>query len=176
MPDPDNHSLRYMNVNAGHGKLDPMLAGDSDVIAVGEAPADEVFSFDRTISRLHEMQSHAYLIRAATKGPLGHCLAPGNRTPPLLYESGSALTEVEAEELWDSYDLNVSGWLEHPEVRFLLQDLCGLRRGHRNVCDESATHVIELMDADGDGKVSKRSFIQFTLNAGLRNVTFAEVQ
>ena len=85
MPDPDNHSLRYMNVNAGHGKLDPMLAGDSDVIAVGEAPADEVFSFDRTISRLHEMQSHAYLIRAATKGPLGHCLAPGNRTPPLLF-------------------------------------------------------------------------------------------
>ena len=40
------------------------------------------------------MQSHAYLIRAFTGGKMGHALAQENRVPMLLYEAGTAISEV----------------------------------------------------------------------------------
>lgn len=70
---------------------------------------DEVFAFDRTLSRLHEMQSHAYLVRAATKGSSGgHALA-GDRVPSVLFRTDSVLTEAEALDLFYSYDVDASG-------------------------------------------------------------------
>lgn len=50
---------------------------------------DEVFAFDRTLSRLTEMRTHAYLVRAATTGMGGHALFAQNRVPVLLYETNS---------------------------------------------------------------------------------------
>ena len=106
---------------------------------------DEVFAFDRTLSRLREMRSHAYLVRAASTGLGGHALFNANRVPVLLYEADSAISAAEAQQLFTSYDVDASGALERPEVRLLLQDLCERRRGHRNVTDEELDYAFSLV-------------------------------
>ena len=131
---------------------------------------DEAFAFDRTLSRLREMRSHAYLVRAASVGLGGHALFNENRVPVLLYEANSALSDEEAERLFTSYDVDASGVLERPEVLLLLQDLCERRRGHRNVSDEEVDYAFGQMDLDGNGVVSMEEFTAFVTSAALANV------
>ena len=52
-------------------------------------------------------------------------------------------------------------YLEYPEVRVLLEDLCERRRGHRNVTDEEVEHALALMDTDGNGEVDVYEFTKF---------------
>jgi len=130
---------------------------------------DEVFAFDRTLSRLREMRSHAYLVRAATAGQGGHALFNANRVPVVLYETASAISDAEAAQLFTSYDVDASGVLERPEVRLLLQDLTERRRGHRNVSDDEMEYAFELMDTDGTGDISVEEFTAFVRH-GLKTV------
>ena len=76
---------------------------------------DEIFAFGRTISRLKEMQSHEYLVRAY--------LDQAQRTGEVsaaesleLYESSDGMSEQEAIQLFKAYDVDASGQLELPEV------------------------------------------------------------
>ena len=76
---------------------------------------DEIFAFGRTISRLKEMQSHGYLVRAY--------LDQAQRTGEVsaaesleLYESSDGMSEQEAIQLFKAYDVDASGQLELPEV------------------------------------------------------------
>ena len=132
---------------------------------------DEVFAFDRTLSRLREMRSHAYLVRAASAGSGGHALFNENRVPVLLYQTGTAISQKEAAELFTSYDVDASGALEKPEVRLLLQDLSERRRGHRNVTEEELEHAWATMDVDGNGEVSSHEFSAFITSDSLGNVS-----
>ena len=137
---------------------------------VSTAAQDEVFAFDRTLSRLREMRSHAYLVRAASAGMGGHALFNTNRVPVLLYESESVMSEAEASQLFTSYDVDASGALERPEIKLLLQDLCERRRGHRNVSEEEVEHAYEQMDSDGNGEVNLYEFTAYLTKASLSNV------
>ena len=121
---------------------------------------DEVFAFDRTLSRLKEMRSHKYLVRAATGG--NRLASKEKRIPALLYEEGTAVSASEAAALFQSYDVDASGSLEPPEVRMLLEDLCERRRGHRNVTDEEVEHAISFMDSDGNGEVTLAELTAFS--------------
>ena len=160
---------------AGKGKeaADQPLDRHGDLLGTSKyvpSAQDEVFAFDRTLSRLREMQSHAYLVRAATEGAGGHALFSFNRVPVMLYETGSALSPSEARELFTSYDVDASGALEPPEIRLLLQDLCERRRGHRNVSDEELEQAFGEMDTDGNGDVSLSEFTDYLTNRALSNV------
>ena len=52
----------------------------------------------------------------------------------------------------------------------LLEDLCERRKGHRNVLEEEVQQAVELMDADGNGEISKFEFIAVFANEHLSNV------
>ena len=157
----------------GAGGLDKHgdLLGTAKYVPIAQ---DEVFAFDRTLSRLKEMRSHAYLVRAATSGAGGHALFSGNRVPVLLYETGSVLSASEAESLFNSYDVDASGALERPEIRLLLQDLCERRRGHRNVSDEQLEHAMVQMDTDGNGDVSLEEFTAYLSATSLNNANITK--
>mmetsp|Transcript_65505 Transcript_65505/g.179714 ORF Transcript_65505/g.179714 Transcript_65505/m.179714 type:complete len:295 (-) Transcript_65505:323-1207(-) len=134
--------------------------------AAADDKRDEVFAFDRTLSRLNEMRSHAYLVRAAAGG---HSLSE-NALPILLFETGSIVTEREARDLFSSYDVDVSGALELPEVTLLLQDLSERRAGHRNVPPEQVESAFAVMDADGNGEVSEQEFVSYFRGSTLSNM------
>ena len=130
---------------------------------------DEVFAFDRTLSRLREMRSHAYLVRAASSGAGAHALFSENRVPALLYQTSSAMSAKDAAALFTSFDVDASGALEKPEIRLLLQDLCERRRGHRNVTDEEVDFAMDNMDLDGNGDVSLAEFTAYFTSTALSN-------
>ena len=153
---------------------DPSLQAHGDLIGTAKyvpSAQDEVFAFDRTLSRLTEMQSHAYLLRAVTPGSGAHSLADKNRVSAVLYEAGTAMTQAEAAELFSSYDVDASGVLELAEVRLLMQDLCERRQGHRNVPEEEVQRAMTQMDVDGNGEVSVYEFTSYltgTLRGNIR--------
>lgn len=149
---------------------DELFIADRSAKKSSTAAQDEVFAFDRTLSRLREMRSHAYLLRAASVGLGGHSLFSENRVPVLLYEADSAISAVDAQELFTSFDVDASGSLERPEVRLLLQDLCERRRGHRNVTDEEVDYAFAQMDEDGNGEVSVYEFTAYITSGALHNV------
>jgi Ca2+-binding EF-hand superfamily protein len=133
---------------------------------------DEVFAFDRTLSRLQEMRSHAYLVRAA-EGGHGHKLA-ANHVPIVLFDATEALSEEEVSRLFHEYDVDASGALERPEVRLLLQDLTERRRGHRNVMEEEVEHAFSIMDADQSGEVTKAEFLEYFTGVTLSGATILQ--
>uniref|UniRef100_A0A7S3AUH3 EF-hand domain-containing protein n=2 Tax=Haptolina ericina TaxID=156174 RepID=A0A7S3AUH3_9EUKA len=139
--------------------------------ARGYVPAtqDEVFAFARTLSRLNEMRSHAYLIRAAAGG---HLLAR-EAMPVILFETDSIISEKEANDLFTSYDVDASGLLELPEVHLLLQDLTERRVGHRNVMEAQVQHAFRSMDANDNGEVSRSEFLKW-VNTSLANLKLTQ--
>lgn len=100
------------------------LLGTSDYVP---AAKDEVFAFDRTVSRLIEMQSVEY--KAQAKKELdGH---EGIETIKSFVEG--PVDDDAIETLWMRYDVDGNGALDDGELLLLLQDLSQVRRGHRNV-------------------------------------------
>lgn len=65
----------------------------------------QVFAFARTLSRLNEMSSVAYLVRSARGG---HTLS-SNAVPLSVYSTGALLSVKEARQLFSSYDVDASG-------------------------------------------------------------------
>jgi len=121
---------------------------------------DEIFAFGRTISRLKEMQSHEYLVRAY--------LDQAQRTGEVsaaesleLYESSDGMSEQEAIQLFKAYDVDASGQLELPEVELLLGDLCERRTGHRHVAAELLAEALRDMDCEDTGGVSRGAFLAY---------------
>jgi protein AFG1 len=157
----------------GKDARDPTLAAHGDLLGTSKyvpSAQDEVFAFDRTLSRLTEMRTHAYLVRAASAGSGGHALFNQNRVPAILYEAGTALSKAEAQQLFTSYDVDASDSLEWPEIKLMLQDLCERRRGHRNVSDEEVDHAMREMDTDGNGDVSMQEFVHYMETHSLSNM------
>ena len=123
---------------------------------------DEVFAFDRTVSRLNEMQSHEYLIRQRRGSEQHGAYVEGELDEPLLlYETSSDLSRDEALQLFKAYDVDASGSLEPPEVKLLLEDLCERRAGHRNVPESVLAEALTMMDTDGNGEVSQFEFLDY---------------
>ena len=100
------------------------LLGTSDYVP---AAKDEVFAFDRTVSRLIEMQSVEY--KAKAKKDLDE--HEGIETIKSFVEG--PVDDDAIETLWMKYDVDGSGTLDSGELLLLLQDLSEVRRGHRNV-------------------------------------------
>lgn len=145
---------------------------------------EEVFAFDRTVSRLTEMQSEEYLSKAwdptisarekdamasGAGGPADDAAAeqPAIDVSPdgieflrPLLEQSSSMTEAAMEHMWARYDVNGDGRLDMEEMRFLLEDLAELATGTRDVSSRDVQEFFALM-GDTDGRVSRERFLEW---------------
>jgi len=126
--------------------------------------ADEIFAWDRTVSRLVEMQSAKYLSEAARNIDGEQFLGQFKLT---------SLTEDDLDEMWRRYDRDDNGTLDPEEVRHMLEDILEKHQGHRNVSDEVHRLCMEQIDADGNGVVDFQEFEKYlkdfsTLSTNLR--------
>lgn len=106
---------------------------------------DEVFAWDRTVSRLIEMQSVKYLSVVARSLDGEQFLGQFNF---------KALNDEDIAEMWRRYDKDESGELDRQEVRCLLEDILEKHQGHRNVSDDVLDLCMEKIDIDKNGTVS----------------------
>ena len=110
---------------------------------------DKVFAWDRTVSRLLEMQSVKYLTDVARSLDAEEFLGQF---------AVRSLTDEDMKEMWRRYDADDSGELDLEELRFLLQDLLEKEQGHRNLTEEVFSTCLEAIDTNNDKVVSFEEF------------------
>merc|ERR1712150_158258 len=110
---------------------------------------DEIFAWDRTASRLIEMQSVKYLSEAARQLDGEQFLGQSNLM---------SLSEDDLTELWRRYDRDDSGEIDEDELRVMLMDILEKHRGHRNLSDDVFDVCKRTIDADKSGGVSYDKF------------------
>lgn len=110
---------------------------------------DEIFAWDRTVSRLIEMQSVKYLTEHVRNMEGEQFLAQYNFM---------SLTDDDLKDMWRRYDRDESGEIDKDEMRVLLEDLLEKHRGHRMLSDEVWESCWTTVDLDGNGMVSFTEF------------------
>eukprot|EP00933_Yihiella_yeosuensis_P043629 TRINITY_DN3852_c0_g1_i1.p1 TRINITY_DN3852_c0_g1~~TRINITY_DN3852_c0_g1_i1.p1 ORF type:complete len:638 (+),score=149.00 TRINITY_DN3852_c0_g1_i1:190-2103(+) len=113
---------------------------------------DEVFAWDRTVSRLIEMQSVKYLNEIARTMESDQFLAMFKLT---------SLSEEDMDELWRRYDGDDSGEIDRDELRLMLEDILEIHQGHRNLSDEVFELCMEAIDIDKNGVISQDEFEKY---------------
>merc|ERR1712007_205178 len=114
-----------------------------------ENVADEIFAWDRTVSRLMEMQSTKYL---------------SEQVPTLDGEQFlsqfklMSLTEEDMRNFWRRYDKDGNDELDLDELRTLLEDLLEKQQGHRNLTSEVFDVCVSTIDTNKDSKISFEEF------------------
>ncbi|EEQ97934.1 ATPase n2b, putative [Perkinsus marinus ATCC 50983] len=123
---------------------------------------DEVFAWDRTVSRLMElfrqMQSGEYLSEHARKLSADEMLGQ--------YELNN-LSKEDVDDLWFRYDRDDSGSIDVSELTLLLEDLTEHVEGHRNVPAEVVIASMDFLDLDKNGVIDRNEFEQYCQKYGL---------
>lgn len=134
------------------------------------APAtsgDEAFAFDRTVSRLVEMQSKEYLTAATREASVSHGVSDDTA---VLLEQPAALSKEQVMKLFERFDVDGDGTIESSELLLLLEELSERRRGHRNVLPEELDAVLREVDADGSGEIDEDEFLRYFSGSSLGKV------
>jgi len=116
------------------------------------AVADEIFAWDRTVSRLVEMQSVKYLSESVRM--IGSEQFLGQ------FEL-HALTDDDIIEMWRRYDADDSGEIDAAELRTMLEDFVEQSEGHRDVQDDVYNLCMSTMDLDKNGRISVDEFSKY---------------
>jgi len=111
--------------------------------------ADEIFAWDRTVSRLIEMQSTKYLSMVSRQMDGDQFLGMFSLT---------SLTTDDLDDLWRRYDRDDNGTIDTDELRIMLEDVLEKYQGHRNVTDEVLALVMDEIDLDKNGVVDYEEF------------------
>jgi predicted ATPase len=119
---------------------------------------DEVFAFDRTVSRLTEMQSREYLMQSTRQASITHGV---EHEAALLFEQRAALSEPQVRRLWERYDVDGDGLIDARELLLLLEDLRERAVGHRNVLPEELAALLARLDRDNSGSVDQSEFFAY---------------
>jgi len=114
--------------------------------------ADEIFAWDRTVSRLIEMQSVKYLSEQARTLDSDQFLGQFNL---------QSLTEDDLAEMWRRYDADDSGEIDDGELRNMLEDLIEKSQGHRNLSEEVLNLCKVTIDLDKNGVISYDEFSHY---------------
>lgn len=125
---------------------------------------DEVFAWDRTVSRLTEMQSTKYLSEAVRR--LDASEFYGQFTL-------KSLTDEDMKLMWMRYDRDDSGSMDATELRPMLEDLLDKQQGHRNLSDEALGVCMAVIDTNKDGKISFDEFQKYLGDYSLMETTLS---
>ncbi|CAK0861899.1 unnamed protein product, partial [Prorocentrum cordatum] len=106
--------------------------------------ADEIFAWDRTVSRLMEMQSAQYLLDVIKDLDADQFIGQ---------YSLKSLTDEDMNDLWKRYDSDENGHLDKSEFRVLLEDLLEKQKGHRNLSDDVFDECMKVADKNQDGVI-----------------------
>jgi len=113
---------------------------------------DEIFAWDRTASRLIEMQSVKYLSEV-TRSMDGEQFLGQFKL--------SSLFEDDLLEMWRRYDRDDSGHIDQAELRIMLEDILEMHKGHRNISDEVFANCLQTIDENGDGSIDYNEFEKY---------------
>ena len=154
-----------------------------DVIGnIVQDSGDEAFAWRRTLSRLQEMRSEAYVSRARRRKGLkqGERRETARRLEEmamqgfdfaafaaLCQEQSVGACEVRLRELFEQADLDRSGTLDAKEIRRAL-DLWNIP-----IDDDKLAELISACDFDGDGQVDYKEVRDAALNVALGTATHA---
>lgn len=135
----------------------------ADATDKSSSAIDEIFAWDRTVSRLMEMQSQEYLLQRAvslSKEEYWH-----------QFDLNS-IKDEDIEELWWRFDVDRSGSIDFPELKELVRELLTLTAGNDALLgDEELLHtVFTEMDTDGNGVIDKNEFEVFAKKFGFRRL------
>lgn len=119
---------------------------------------DEIFAWDRTASRLIEMQSVEYLSEWIRDLDGEQMLAQYQLT---------SLSHDEITDLWTRYDKDGSGAIDVDECRRMLEDVMEVTQSHRHVSDELFTMIFNGMDTDGNKEIDETEFREYVEKNGL---------
>ncbi|CAK0856354.1 unnamed protein product [Prorocentrum cordatum] len=126
--------------------------------------ADEIFAWDRTASRLIEMQSTKYLSEFGRKMEGDQFMGMFNM---------SSLSDDDLHEFWRRYDRDDSGDIDHDELKLFLQDVIEATKGHRNVAPEVFDLCLSSMDTDGNGSISFEEFDNYLRHRDFKKPAWA---
>jgi predicted ATPase len=131
---------------------------------------DEGFAFDRTVSRILEMQSEEYTqaqhigadalgsAAAAEEGEKKEEEEEGDLF--LLRFESQSLSGEDISAIWDQFDADRNGLLDRQELRLMLESLSLVRNGHRTVPPELLQDTWRKLHADGSAE-GDVSFVEF---------------
>jgi len=125
---------------------------------------DEDFAWDRTVSRLTEMQSDEYL-SDPWRGGSGF----------LRKMEIEGINGEDLKRIWDVYDTNNDGHLSQEELAALMADVNEVKSGRRFVDENEVGKLLRNLKSEngenGDSKVSREDFLAyFKRNGGLLHV------
>lgn len=124
---------------------------------------DEIFAWDRTVSRLIEMQSVKYIDNIARTISGEQFLGQFDL---------QSLDNDDVGELWRRYDTDDDGDLDKRELRVMFEDLLELQMGHRNISDAVEEACILAVDKDQDGLVSRDDLELFFTDSPFAKTNF----
>jgi len=139
------------------------LIGDAAYVP-SRSNIDEVFAFDRTLSRLHEMQSSNYFKQARAK------LKERRQSPVRFFSEmeHSNLTKSDIERMWERYDLNSDGVIDEEELREMLKDITLFQSGHKHVPEEVFQEVLDrIRHGSTTNEIQKENFESYFLRHGV---------
>lgn len=125
--------------------------------------ADEIFAWDRTVSRLLEMQSVKYLSEQARSLDGDQFLGQFDL---------QALSDDDLHEMWRRYDRDDSGDIDMQELRSMLEDVQEVSQGHRSITDEVFEICRDRIDINKDGIVSFEEFTEYLSDFYSKSVAF----
>ncbi|ETV94955.1 hypothetical protein H310_11598 [Aphanomyces invadans] len=122
-------------------------AAPNDLVVPDESTKnviDEAFAFDRTVSRLLEMQSESY-------GTLSAAMDLPSTTHRLAFlrtlQPKKQLNYLDVKSLWDMYNPNRGAELERHEVQVLVEDILELQDGARGVNPARLEPLFSVQDS-----------------------------
>eukprot|EP00515_Schizochytrium_aggregatum_P008763 CAMPEP_0202078582 /NCGR_PEP_ID=MMETSP0964-20121228/6018_1 /ASSEMBLY_ACC=CAM_ASM_000500 /TAXON_ID=4773 /ORGANISM="Schizochytrium aggregatum, Strain ATCC28209" /LENGTH=454 /DNA_ID=CAMNT_0048645895 /DNA_START=6 /DNA_END=1370 /DNA_ORIENTATION=+ len=184
---PMNDLLDKAGVDDDRRSADAADAGvdEDDAAYVGSSSnIDEIFAFDRTLSRLHEMNRADYLTQASKRadrlGPSpvrflsqlkGHGKNGGSADDVASVSlENQAMTAQDIQMLWERYDRNGDGKIDDRELRSMLSEITLFQAGHRHVPEEvfAATRdALRRLGAPDDHTIQWESFRVYFERFGL---------
>merc|ERR1719353_2354804 len=125
------------------------------------AVQDEIFAWDRTVSRLIEMQSEDYLKTQAQEVPVEEYWN--------MFDL-ARISDDDIERIWLRYDDDGSKELDKKEFRKLAEDIIHATGGDRVISDSVAEKIFEDVDQNKNGLVDMSEFRDFATKVGVKKL------
>ena len=122
---------------------------------------DEIFAWDRTVSRLIEMQSEDYLKAQAQEVPVEEYWA--------MFDL-ARISDDDIERIWLRYDDDGSKELDRKEFRKLAEDIIHATGGDRNISESVVEEIFQEVDTNQNGLVDMEEFRTFAQKIGVKKL------